>query len=372
MIKYVNGLGQIWVGVSPPAEDLTNTLWLRPNKCLPQKMELLYWDKQSTAWRELCSPSGCPCTQDGYVLYADVSNGVQVNPTMTEYTLGLVNSAAKLLAIIREYSNADSVEIELQYELDKATRTIPIQTIQSSVHNTELIYELLFTEITEELDIRSAKVVISDSGEYLAHESYFKIQSLEGAELTEVFEILERHSNEIALIQQQLEELPVGNVPIATPTVPGIVKPGYGLEVEKDGTLFVTAEGSGNFTFVRYSNDNGASFTGSAGQDPGSYVGFATVPEQVAPTTTNKYSWARILGETGLPGHDGKPGISIDNVINYYLISEKYVNVTAAEPGWTTTPPTPTKDKMYLWAYEIIQYSESGGQSETVPHIIGK
>lgn len=104
-------------------------------------------------------------------------------------------------------------------------------------------------------------------------------------------------------------------------------------------------------------------------------------------TTTNKYLWnyetitytsgstadtsKRVIGVYGDKGTDGNDGKSIGSIINYYLATSASSGVTTSTAGWTTTVQTISKDKKYLWNYEVIKYSDNTTASTSTPCIIG-
>ena len=114
-----------------------------------------------------------------------------------------------------------------------------------------------------------------------------------------------------------------------------------------------------------------------------------TVPTM---TTTNKYLWnyetikytdnstintkKRVIGvygdkgQNGTNGTNGADGKGITSITNYYLASSSSSGVTTSTAGWTTTVQTPTKDKKYLWNYEVIKYTDNSTVN-TQPCIIG-
>lgn len=121
--------------------------------------------------------------------------------------------------------------------------------------------------------------------------------------------------------------------------------------------------------------------------EPTSWV--TTVPTM---TTTNKYLWnyetitytdkssintnKRVIGvygdkgQNGTNGTNGADGKGITSITNYYLASGSSSGVTTSTTGWTTTVQTPTKDKKYLWNYEMIKYTDNSTVN-TQPCIIG-
>jgi len=67
---------------------------------------------------------------------------------------------------------------------------------------------------------------------------------------------------------------------------------------------------------------------------------------------------------------DGAQGVSITNVVRYYLATSAGYGVTTATSGWTTTVQTMTVTNKYLWTYDKTYYSNNT-TSTTVPAITG-
>ncbi len=107
-------------------------------------------------------------------------------------------------------------------------------------------------------------------------------------------------------------------------------------------------------------------------------------------TTTNKYLWnyetitytsgstddtekrvIGVYGDKGTDGTNGTNGKSIGSITNYYLATSASTGVTTSTSGWTTTVQTISKDKKYLWNYEVIKYSDNTTASTSAPCIIG-
>ena len=114
-------------------------------------------------------------------------------------------------------------------------------------------------------------------------------------------------------------------------------------------------------------------------------VGWSENPTTQTMTPSKRYLWnyeithysdshsentvPKIIGVYGDQGATGKDGVSITSVKHKYLATSETV-VTKETEGWTETIQTMTKDKKFLWNYEIIQYS-NGSNSESDPVIIG-
>ena len=114
-------------------------------------------------------------------------------------------------------------------------------------------------------------------------------------------------------------------------------------------------------------------------------VGWSEDPTTQTMTPSKRYLWnyeithysdshsentvPKIIGVYGDQGATGQDGVSITSVKHKYLATSETV-VTKETEGWTETIQTMTKDKKFLWNYEIIQYS-NGSNSESDPVIIG-
>lgn len=118
------------------------------------------------------------------------------------------------------------------------------------------------------------------------------------------------------------------------------------------------------YMHIKYSNDGGKTLTGHDGEDPGDYLGQYVDFTKEDSTDVTKYTWKLIKGT------DGKNGIGISNVVEYYLASPNKEGITTETAGWGTAIPTMTKDNKYLWNYEEIIYT-SGPSKTTTPKVIG-
>lgn len=72
----------------------------------------------------------------------------------------------------------------------------------------------------------------------------------------------------------------------------------------------------------------------------------------------------------GVFGTNGQDGVGIKSIREYYLATNSASGVTSSTSGWTETVQTPTKDKKYLWNYEVIVYTNNTTYTGT-PRIIG-
>ena len=138
-------------------------------------------------------------------------------------------------------------------------------------------------------------------------------------------------------------------------------------------------DGKTYYTWVRYAdNEYGSGMSDTP--DGKAYIGFAFNKE--IPTESNNpedYKWSKIKGDDGKPGEQGEPGEpgtpgkdgkGIESIIEYYLTSASDSGITTSSYGWSTTIPTMTPEKKYLWNYEEIRYNDETSEKKT-PKIIG-
>ena len=81
---------------------------------------------------------------------------------------------------------------------------------------------------------------------------------------------------------------------------------------------------------------------------------------------TNEKTTPKIIG---VYGDQGASGVGISKVEHRYLATSATI-VNKETEGWTNTVQTMTRDKKYLWNYEIITYT-NGSKTESDPVIIG-
>lgn len=157
-----------------------------------------------------------------------------------------------------------------------------------------------------------------------------------------------------------------------TTTITIVDKTGTHTQTVKDGTNGTPGKdginGKTTYFHVKYSNDGGKTFTSNSGETVGSYIGTCTNYTEADPTTVDSYVWAKIKGEKGETGNNGK---SIGSVVNYYLATSASSGVSTSTSGWTTTVQNVTLENKYLWNYEVVKYSDGTVASTTSPCIIG-
>lgn len=105
------------------------------------------------------------------------------------------------------------------------------------------------------------------------------------------------------------------------------------------------------------------------------------IPEM---TPTNKYLWNKerinfsdgtkkeSVQIIGVYGDTGATGNGISSITNYYLATTASSGVTTSTSGWSTNVNSQviSKDKPYLWGYEVIKYTDNTSKT-SVPHVIG-
>lgn len=77
------------------------------------------------------------------------------------------------------------------------------------------------------------------------------------------------------------------------------------------------------------------------------------------------------VSEPMMIGYRASDGRGIEDVRNYYLISDSDSGVTTSTSGWSEQPTNTTEDMPYLWNYEAIYYTDSPTPETTPPAIIG-
>jgi hypothetical protein len=68
------------------------------------------------------------------------------------------------------------------------------------------------------------------------------------------------------------------------------------------GVEYSVVNGTTSYLHIKYSNDNGVSFTANSGEDIGTYIGTLVDTTITDSTTVGAYTWARIKGDTGPAG----------------------------------------------------------------------
>ncbi len=136
----------------------------------------------------------------------------------------------------------------------------------------------------------------------------------------------------------------------------------------EDGTNFIPC------ILNRNKNTRFKSFIISSNESyNGDWVGTITIGTNL---TTIDYTFrikiekGKVNNPTWTPAIEDLQGVGIDSIVEYYLVSENSTGVTHATSGWSTTIPTMTTEKKYLWNYETINYTD-GKSEDKEPKVIG-
>lgn len=68
------------------------------------------------------------------------------------------------------------------------------------------------------------------------------------------------------------------------------------------------SDGDTSYVHIKYSNDNGTTFTNNDGEDPGDYIGTYTDFTEADSDDVSTYTWAKIQGPAGTVGPEGPEG----------------------------------------------------------------
>ena len=109
-------------------------------------------------------------------------------------------------------------------------------------------------------------------------------------------------------------------------------------------------DGISSYTYIRYSDDNGATFTENGGTVVGEYMGVCVTTASTAPSDVSSYTWSKTKGETG----DKGDSITISEKSIQYASS---ASGTVAPTAWSDTP-SPVKGQ-YLWTRTYVKYSDN-------------
>lgn len=116
-------------------------------------------------------------------------------------------------------------------------------------------------------------------------------------------------------------------------------------------------EGLSSYFHIKYSND-GETFTDNNGENVGDWIGTCTTNTKEDPTDFDSYTWRKIAGN------------GIVRITEFYLLSDKKEGITRQNSEWTTNIQSLSKEKKYLWNYEVTEFT-NGDIDESEPMIIG-
>lgn len=106
------------------------------------------------------------------------------------------------------------------------------------------------------------------------------------------------------------------------------------------------ANGLPSYTHVKWSNDGGATFTGSGGEDPGTYIGVYTDSTPGDSGSVGAYTWALVKGADGAAGATGATGAAGASVYTATVYIQQVATPSAPSGGsmnfatGTLTPPS--------------------------------
>ena len=141
----------------------------------------------------------------------------------------------------------------------------------------------------------------------------------------------------------------------------------YGnTDVTNNTTFTITKHGlDGNW------NENEHIFEVTSLNEDNVYVEFSasyTDPTGEILTSKKRFNVSRV--KDGIDGTNGSDGISIESITEYYLATSERTGITTSTSGWTIEPQPISKDKKYLWNYEVISFNR-GDDQVTEPRIVG-
>lgn len=133
----------------------------------------------------------------------------------------------------------------------------------------------------------------------------------------------------------------------------------------------LTRLGSPSINMDRVNGRYAFAFLGQVGLEPG-YAFLSQPPRQEGDVANGPLAEVSAYVVNGAIAYNYTPedGVGIANFQEFYLATAQNSGVTTSTPGWTTTPQETTKDKPYLWNYEIITYTDESNYTST-PRIIG-
>ena len=122
------------------------------------------------------------------------------------------------------------------------------------------------------------------------------------------------------------------------------------------------ADGKPTYTHIAWANseDGTVDFSTTVSKSK-AFVGMYVDNIEKNSTNPVDYNWSQIRGNDG---------ISVTGIAEYYLTTTKKEGVTLTDAGWSGSVQIPTKEKPYLWNYEVVNYS-MGDSDKSEPALIG-
>ena len=123
------------------------------------------------------------------------------------------------------------------------------------------------------------------------------------------------------------------------------------------------SNGKTSYLHIKYSNDGGSTFTANSGETVGTYIGTCVDYNSADPTTVGSYTWAKIKGEQGATGADGR-GIS-STAVTYQAGSS---GTTVPTGTWSSSVPSVSAGQ-YLWTKTVTTYTSG---NPTTAYSVGR
>lgn len=128
------------------------------------------------------------------------------------------------------------------------------------------------------------------------------------------------------------------------------------------------------YVHIKYSNDGGKTFTPSNGEEVGDYLGIYTDYYEADSADVTRYTWSKIKGQDGVPGTNGKDGVTTYTWIKYSDNEDgtvlydtpnsqtKYIGIATNK----TTATESTNKTDYVWSLFKGEDGEKGTGIESI------
>ena len=128
------------------------------------------------------------------------------------------------------------------------------------------------------------------------------------------------------------------------------------------------------YVHIKYSNDGGKTFTPSNGEEVGDYLGIYTDYYEADSTDVTKYTWSKIKGQDGVPGANGKDGVTTYTWVKYSNNADgtglydtpnsqtKYIGIATNK----TTATESTNKTDYVWSLFRGEDGADGSSIESI------
>ena len=136
-----------------------------------------------------------------------------------------------------------------------------------------------------------------------------------------------------------------------------------------DGVGVKGEDGKSAYLHIKYSND-GKTFTGNDGEDPGDWIGTCTDENEADPTGFEAYTWKLIKGADGKDGQNGEDGYSptvsvykSGDTTTITITDKNGTHTQTVKDGTNGTPGEPGEDGKTTYFH--VKYSDDGGKTFT-------